>query len=139
MSVNRAWLIGHLAAVPRLTPDGVDFLVATVRETRDRNASVERTLVHLTALAEWPVGALLLVEGALTLDTARRRHVVEARRVTVLQEPEPPGPATVSPGEPRTHAAPVVHERAGHFRLVGVRTPRERLVWVRPTTVGGSR
>ena len=78
-------------------------------------------------------GTLVLFDGALTRSEERRRHVVRARRLVPLFD--------VPASEPRRyptgmHAAPVPHERAGHFRLVGVGTPRERLVWVRPTTVG---
>ena len=36
-----------------------------------------------------------------------------------------------------THRSPLPHERRGHLRRVGAGTPRERLVWVRPTLVGG--
>jgi len=111
------------------------MLVATLRETR-RGTFVDRHRVHATTTGSWAVGTLVLVEGALTRDAQRRRHIVQAFRVTVLEEPALPGPLATSPQEPeRTHASPVTHQRVGHFRRVGIGTPRERLVWVRATTV----
>jgi hypothetical protein len=78
-------------------------------------------------------GALVLVEGCLTRDDARRRHLVLARRITKPVDPDPIEGSAPTTG---THASPAPHERVGHVRRVGVRTPRERLLWVRPTSVG---
>ena len=134
MSLNRVWLLGHVSARPRLTPDGALLLVATLRAGR-AGTRVERHLV-LARPEDANVletGTLVLVEGMLTREENRRRHLVVAWRITPLAAPEPIERAQPSKG---THASPAPHERVGHFRRVAVGTTRERLVWVRPSAVG---
>jgi hypothetical protein len=73
-------------------------------------------------------GALVLVECCLTRDDARRRHLVLARRMTKVIDPDP-----IEGNEPPT--GPHAHERVGHFRRVSAGTARERMIWVRPAVV----
>ncbi len=134
MPVNRVWLIGHVAALPRQSADGALLLVAIVRDG-PAGVVVERHLVRSRAddVSSLSTGALVLVEGRLQVDEGRRRHVVVAEKVALLIAPEPQEPRTTSTG---VHASPVPHTRAGHFRRVGIGTAQERLIWVRPSTVG---
>jgi hypothetical protein len=136
MSVNRVCLIGRIAARPWPADGGALVLVTTVRPARTGEVVVDRHLVQASAeaTAGLSTGALVLVEGALTRDQRRRRHVVLARRIVGLVEAAPPVITQSPPTD--THASPMPHERVGHFRRVGLGTPRERLVWVRETTVG---
>jgi hypothetical protein len=57
--------------------------------------------------------------------------VIAERAFATLPAPPPPEEAAVT----GSHASPREHLRAGHARRVAIRTARERLVWVRPTTV----
>jgi hypothetical protein len=134
MTLNRVWLLGHVGAAPRTTPDGALILLATLRSGRSGTV-VERHLVRADEAdaSDLQTAALVLVEGLLTRDDARRRHVVRAMRMTRLIDPDPIEGSEPSRG---THASPAPHERVGHFRRVAVGTSRERLVWVRPSAVG---
>jgi len=83
------------------------------------------------------VGETVYVRGRLgRFDDTRRVAVIAAEAWSILPPPAIPdldGPPA------RTHASPVEHQRRGHLRHVGIGTPRERLVWVRPATVTGRR
>ena len=61
-------------------------------------------------------------------------RIVLASRVSVLIEPQEPSAPDRSAGG--THASPAAHDRRGHWRTLGRGTARERMVWVRTTTVG---
>jgi hypothetical protein len=137
MSVNRVWLIGHIAALPRQSADFALLLVATVRSGHAGDV-VDRHLVRcpVADVVDLSTGALVLVEGRLGLDEGRRRHVVVAETVALLLAPRAPG-ARATPAA--VHSSPTPHERTGHFRRLGIGTAQERLVWVRPASVGRSR
>ncbi len=134
MTLNRAWLMGYIAATPRRTSDGTLILLAIPRSGTSGTV-VERHLVRSdeAVASDVQTGTLVLIEGLLTRDDARRRHLVLARRLTKLLDPDPIEGSELPKG---THASPTPHERVGHFRRVSVGTARERLVWVRPTLVG---
>ncbi len=134
VSVNKVWLIGYVAALPRKSQKGAPLVLATVHGGL-RRMGVERHLVRISAdqVTSLATGALILVEGSLSFEEGRRRHVVVAEQVTALVEPRPPAPRTPPVG---VHASPVPHDRAGHYRRINIGKARERLVWVRPTSVG---
>jgi hypothetical protein len=79
-----------------------------------------------------PLGSEVLVEGSIVSQGSNR--VVIAANVTVLLEP--PEPFAPEPSAGGTHASPTAHARRGHWRRLGRGTTRERMVWVRSTTVG---
>ena len=74
------------------------------------------------------------VEGRLGRIDARRPVAVIATQAWPIQ-PTPPPPPAESPGA-GSHASPREHLRRGHPRRIAIGTRRERLIWVRPTTVG---
>ncbi|MBV8529010.1 MAG: hypothetical protein JOZ75_11900 [Candidatus Dormibacteraeota bacterium] len=134
-SLNRVHLIGVVATRPQQTGDAgvVGFVLMT---ERPRGSGVERHRIVASsdtdALRELHVGASAYVRGHLE----RRR----GRTVVVAAESFVVGPAPPIAEEPErpttTHRSPAAHERRGHLRHIGAGTPRERLVWVRATTVG---
>jgi hypothetical protein len=134
MSVNRVWLMGVIALVPRPASDelggGEVSLVGVLR--RGNAEAVDRFRVRSLDASLPPVGTEVLVEGSVV--TQGWRRVVLATRVTVLLEPD----ERSAPGAPAggTHASPAQHERRGHWRTLGRGTARERIVWVRSATVG---
>ena len=134
MSLSRVWLMGRVADPSVVTDGGVVLTVATVDDTAT-GEWLERHVVRCASDGSVPliVGSLVLVAGRVEIDEHLQRAVVVASEITLLVEARElaaPGPST------GTHASPVAHQRAGHFRRVGVGTGRERLVWVRSTAVG---
>ena len=134
-SLNRVDLIGVVATRVHRTGDGDEpgFVLLTRRAFGD---GVERLRVLTdgrTRLQLFDVGDSVYIGGHV--EGARSRIVVVAREGFCIQPAAPadalPGPGTAS------HRSPIAHERGGHLRHVGAGTPRERLVWVRPTTVHG--
>jgi hypothetical protein len=81
------------------------------------------------------VGQQIFVTGTMQRDQ-RNRVIVVARELWPVGEV--PG-GTESSASVGTHASPREHHRAGHWRRVSIGGPRERLVWVRTTTVGRDR
>jgi hypothetical protein len=61
--------------------------------------------------------------------------VVVVSHLFSLDEAPPQPPLSRQPI--RSHASPHAHERAGHPRRIHVGHPDERIIWVRPTRVGG--
>ena len=137
MSLNRVWLLGRVADPCVVTDDGVMLTVATV-DGAAIGEMVERHLVRYVSDVPDPltVGSLVMVAGCVTVDEHLQRAVVVASEVTALVQARELAAPAPSGG---THASPVAHQRAGHFRRVGVGTERERLVWVHSTAVGGWR
>jgi len=135
--VNRACLIGLVACVAR--PVGTDgdlgFLLLTRRDPAGERVDRHRvilTLLHVPDLAEFTPGATVYVEGHLARHGERGRvSVIAERAFAILPAPPPPEQAAVT----GSHASPREHLRAGHARRVAIGTARERLIWVRPTTV----
>jgi hypothetical protein len=135
--VNVACFIGLVACLPRpVGGDGeVGFLLLTQRDLSGQRADRHRVILsplHTPDLAEFTPGATVYVEGHLARHGERRRVSVIARRAWSIA-PAPPLPEEDRPTG--THASPREHQRAGHPRRVAIGTARERLTWVRPTTV----
>jgi len=135
--LNTACLIGLVACLPRpVGADGeVGLLLITQRDPAGDRIDRHRVILsprHTPDLAEFSPGATVYVEGHLARHGERRRVSVIAHRAWSIA-PAPPAPEeTPATG---THASPREHRRAGHARRVAIGTARERLIWVRPTTV----
>jgi hypothetical protein len=135
--VNKACLIGLVACRP--LPVGAEgelgFLLLTQRDPLGERVDRHRVILparHTPDVAEFSPGATVYVEGRLARHGARGRVAVIAERAfSTLPAPPPPEEAPTT----GTHASPREHQRAGHPRHVARGTPRERLIWVRPTTV----
>ena len=135
--MNKACLIGLVACVPRpVGGDGeVGFLLLTQRDPAGERVDRHRVILparHAPDIAELSPGATVYVEGHLARHGERQRVSVIAHRAWSI------APAPPAPEEDRssgTHASPREHQRAGHARRLAIGTARERLVWVRPTTV----
>ena len=135
--MNTACLIGLVACLPRpVGGDGeVGLLLITQRDPAGDRIDRHRVILparHAPDLAEFSPGATIYVEGHLARHGERRRVSVIAHRAWSIA-PAPPAPKEALPTG--THASPREHQRAGHARRVAIGTARERLVWVRPTTV----
>jgi hypothetical protein len=134
MSVNRVWLMGVVALAPRPASDelggGQVSLVGVLHH--GKTEVVDRFRVRSLDASFPPVGTEILVEGSLV--TRGSRRVVLATRVMVLVEPAERSVPSAPVGG--THASPTQHDRRGHWRTLGRGTARERIVWVRSTTVG---
>jgi len=135
--VNEACFIGLVACVPRpVGGDGeVGFLLITQRDPAGDRIDRHRVILparHAPDLAEFSPGATVYVEGHLARHGERQRTSVIAHRAWSIAL-APPAPEEERPCG--THASPREHQRAGHGRIVARGTPRERLIWVRPTTV----
>ena len=136
--MNQVHLIGVVGSTQRelATPAESAFLVLTERAD---GAGVDR---HRVVLGErrrpvdaFAVGDSVYVRGRL--ERRRERAVIVLMDAFLLDAGVVPlSAATASGGG--THRSPLSHERRGHLRRLGAGTPRERLVWVRATTVGGS-
>jgi hypothetical protein len=81
------------------------------------------------------VGQQIVVTGTVQRDR-RKRVIVVARELWPIGDVPGGTEPSASVG---THASPREHQRAGHWRRVSIGGPRERLVWVRTTTVGRDR
>ncbi|MGP8161372.1 MAG: hypothetical protein ACLQGJ_09175 [Candidatus Dormibacteria bacterium] len=135
--MNSACLIGLVACLPRPVGDrgDVGFLLLTERDLSGQRVDRHRVILparHAPDLAEFMPGATVYVEGHLARHGERRRVSVIAHRAWSIA-PAPPAPEEDRPVG--THASPREHQRAGYARRVAIATPRERIVWVRPTTV----
>jgi hypothetical protein len=135
--VNSACLIGLVACLPRpVGGDGeVGFLLLTHRDPAGQRVDRHRVILaarHAPDLAEFLPGATVYVEGHLARHGERQRVSVIAHRAWSIA-PAPPAPEEDRPRG--THASPREHPRAGHGRRVAIGTARERLIWVRPTSV----
>jgi hypothetical protein len=138
VQVNAVYLIGLVAARPFPDPEQArcSLLVVTAAPhgtTLERHRVVADRDMAATAVA-LNVGQSLFVRGTLQRD-GMRRTVIVARELWPLSHAPDSSADAPSSG---THAAPREHERIGHWRRVGLNTLRERLVWVRATTVGGA-
>jgi hypothetical protein len=135
--VNRVCLIGLVACVARpVGRDGdVGFLLLTHRDSAGERVDRHRVILtplHVPDLAEFTPGATVYVEGHLARHGERGRvSVIAERAFATLPATPPPEEAAVT----GSHASPREHLRAGHGRRVAIGTARERLIWVRPTTV----
>jgi len=135
--VNSACLIGLVACLPRPVGDrgDVGFLLLTERDLSGQRVDRHRVILparHAPDLAEFSPSATVYVEGHLARHGDRHRVSVIAHRAWSIA-PAPPAPEEDRPMG--THASPREHQRAGHARRLAIGTARERLVWVRPTTV----
>src|SRR5580700_7142899 len=90
---------------------------------------VERSITEVVLALG--VGQQIFVTGTLQRDH-RNRVIVVARELWPIGDVPSETAVGVSIG---THASPRQHQRAGHWRRVSIGGPRERLVWVRTTTV----
>ena len=139
MSVNAVCLVGLVAVRPMWDEESslASVLVVTAGGDgafRERHrVAVGRSIADV-ALALC-VGQQVFATGTLQRDH-RNRVIVAARELWPVGEV--PGGTESSAGV-GTHASPREHQRAGHWRRVSIGGPRERLVWVRTTTVGHRR
>ena len=136
MSVNVVCLVGLVAVRPTWDQESslTSVLVVTAGGDgafRERHrVVVERSFAG--AVLALGVGQQIFVTGTVQRDH-RNRVIVVARELWPIGDvPGGTGPSA-SVG---THASPREHQRAGHWRRVSIGSPRERLVWVRTTTVG---
>jgi hypothetical protein len=135
--VNRACLIGLVACLPRPVGEDGDlgFLLLTRRDPAGERVDRHRVILtplQVPDLAEFTPGATVYVEGHLARHGKRGQvSVVAERAFATLPAPPPPEEVAVT----GSHASPREHLRAGHARRVAIGTARERLIWVRPTTV----
>jgi hypothetical protein len=135
VSVNAVCLIGFVADRP--TWDQVSSLASVLvvtaggdRAFRERHHVVVEPSMAGAVLA-LGVGQQIFVTGTVQRDHRDRVIVVARDLWPVADAPGAPEPSA-SVG---THASPREHQRAGHWRRVSIGGPRERLVWVRTTTV----
>ena len=139
MSVNAVCLIGLVAVRPMWDQESslASVLVVTAGGDgafRERHrVVVERSITEVVLALG--VGQQIFVTGTVQRDH-RNRVIVVARELWPIGDV--PG-GTASSASVGTHASPREHQRAGHWRRVSIGGPRERLVWVRTTTVGPDR
>ena len=130
--------MGTVGTPPRPVTDQIGggwlFLLATL-DRAGPTPRIERHRVRLLS-AEVPpaIGSEVLVEGTLVLEVERRRHVVVGQTAILLNASG--APPSASSQILTHHQSPRPHERAGHWRRLGLGTPRERLVWVNSASVG---
>ena len=139
MSVNAVCLIGLVAVRPMWDQESslASVLIITVggdRAFRERHRVVVEPSMAGAVLA-LGVGQQIFVTGTVQRDH-RNRVIVVARELWPIGDV--PG-GTESSASVGTHASPREHQRAGHWRRVSIGGPRERLIWVRTTTVGRDR
>ena len=139
MSVNAVCLIGLVAVRPTWDEESSlsSVLVVTAGSDgafRERHRVVVKRSIAGAAL-ELGVGQQVFVAGTVQRDH-RNRVIVVARDLWPIGDVSSETTAGVSLG---THGSPREHQRAGHWRRVAIGGPRERLVWVRTTTVGRDR
>ncbi len=135
MGVNAVYLMGMVAARPFRDPEREQcaLLVVTAESHGDVRAR-HRVLAMgelVNAAATLVVGQSVYVTGRLQRDGSQRVIVVARDLWPLTDAPEPPSDAAPT----STHASPREHQRTGHWRRIGIGTRRERLVWVRATTV----
>ena len=139
MSVNAVCLIGLVAVRPTWDQESslASVLVVTAGGDgafRERHrVVVERSFAG--AVLALGVGQQIFVTGTVQRDH-RNRVIVVARELWPIGDVPGGTEPSASVG---THASPREHQRAGHWRRVSIGGPRERLVWVRTTTVGRDR
>ena len=136
MSVNVVCLIGLVAVRPTWDQESslASVLVVTAGGDgafRERHRVVVKRSIAGPALA-LGVGQQVYVAGTVQRDHSNRVIVV-ARELWPIGDVPGGTEPSASVG---THASPREHQRAGHWRRVSIGGPRERLVWVRTTTVG---
>src|ERR1700676_555176 len=135
MSVNVVCLIGLVAVRPTWDEESSLASVLVVTAGGDgafgeRHCVVVERSIACAALA-LGVGQQVFVAGTVQRD--RRSRVIEvAGDLWPIGNVPSETTAGVSVG---THASPREHQRALHWRSVSIGGPRERLVWVRTTTV----
>ena len=139
MSVNAVCLIGLVAVRPTWDQESslASVLVVTAGGDgafRERHrVVVERSITDVVLALG--VGQQIFVTGTVQRDH-RNRVIVVARDLWPVGDVPGGTEPSASVG---THASPREHQRAGHWRRVSIGGPRERLVWVRTTTVGRDR
>jgi hypothetical protein len=139
VSVNVVCLIGLVAVRPTWDQESslASVLVVTAGGDgafRERHrVVVERSITEVVLTLG--VGQQIFVTGTVQRDH-RNRVVVVARELWPIGDVPGGTEPSASVG---THASPREHQRAGHWRRVSIGGPRERLVWVRTTTVGHDR
>ena len=127
--------MGLVTMPPRESAGRVAFEVGLPQERMGRQWLQRATVIaggHLAddarALrpAQW-----IFAEGRLTV----RNGLPLVQAVTLFTVGDAPSPPVDKHASERTHASPRPHDRIGHPRRLHAGTPRERIVWVRPTTV----
>ena len=135
--MNQVHLIGVVASTQRAR-DGaqsVGFQLLITERVDGAGVDRHRLLVDRRSDAqEWELGDTVYVHGEVRRRTGRC-VVVVVGGFRVASAMPPPRRALADRGG--THRPPVGHQRRGYLRRVASGTDRERLVWVRPTTVRG--
>jgi hypothetical protein len=139
-SVNRVLLMGLVAASARQGKGGCELVVAVPEERAGRTWLERIALIVPDRLVgeamELRPAQPVHAEGYLArAGTGAGAVVVD--RLFSLGEAPPEHPAPRQPVG--SHASPQAHERAGHPRRIHIGRPDERIIWVRPTRVGGRR
>ena len=130
--------MGLVAAQARQGKGGCELVVAVPEERAGRTWLERIVLIVPDRLVQeatelrpaQPVHA----EGYLTRASTGAVAVVVDRLVSLGEAP----PEEPAPRQPvGSHASPRAHERAGHPRRIHIGRPDERIIWVRPASVGG--
>ena len=135
--MNQVHLIGVLASMPRARADAdsVGFRLLITERVDGAGVDRHRLLVDRRSDSEeWELGDTVYVHGEVRC-RAGRCVVVVVGGFRIAPSMPPPRRTLAELGG--THRTPVGHERRGHLRRVAAGSDRERLVWVRPTTVHG--
>ena len=137
-SANRVLLIGLVAAEARQGAAGCQLVVAVPEEHADRTRLERVTLIvperHVPEAMELRLAQPLFAEGYLTRGPAGTVVVVVNQLFSAGDAPpEQAGPRAAT----QNHTSPRAHERAGHPRRIHLGRPDERIIWVRPSRVGG--
>ncbi|PZR78647.1 MAG: hypothetical protein DLM65_12360 [Candidatus Aeolococcus gillhamiae] len=136
--MNTVHLIGLVGCRPRAVGSVGDkgFVLLTLADATARRVDRHRVIVaaHSSAdIGNFTPGESVYVEGRLGRSgEGGRVAVIAAQAWSILPAPPPPADAAAA----GSHASPREHLRRGHARRIAIGTPRERLIWVRPTTAG---
>jgi hypothetical protein len=139
VGVNVVCLIGLVAVRPTWDEESSLASVLVVTAGGDGAFRERHRVVVARSITEVLVGLVvgqqIFVTGTVQRDH-RNRVIVLARKLWPIADVPGGTEPSASVG---THASPREHQRAGHWRRVSIGGPRERLVWVRTTTVGRHR
>ncbi|MBJ7596328.1 MAG: hypothetical protein JF886_15980 [Candidatus Dormibacteraeota bacterium] len=138
--MNTVHLIGLVGCRPRAVGTAGDrgFLLLTIADATAQRVDRHRVVVAAhtpIAIEDFTPGETVYVEGRLGRPADGRRIAVIAAQAWSI---EPPLPPPADSAAAASHASPREHLRRGHARRIAIGTPRERLIWIRPTTVGAA-
>ena len=135
MGVNAVYIMGMVAARPFRDAEQEQCALLVVTAELHGDVRARHRVIAVGGLANVAatlvVGQSVYVTGRLQRDDSQRVIVVARDLWPLADAPEPPSDAAPT----STHASPREHQRTGHWRRISIGSKRERLVWVRPTTV----